>query len=70
MSDNQKLIRDLEDLLSAPVEERYKKFLSIIAECEKFHQLNLTSVKEFDKVHNDLLDLLVVDEYNGALIDR
>ncbi|CAF1082789.1 unnamed protein product [Didymodactylos carnosus] len=59
MSNNsENFLADLEALLSVNETERYEKFLAVIDKYGYLHKHSIQSVNEFDKIHNDLLDLL------------
>lgn len=57
---------DLEGILSVPRAERYEKFLLIIDKYDqlKSNKFRFQSLDEFDKIHADLIDLLVVNDEN------
>ncbi|CAF4074681.1 unnamed protein product [Rotaria sp. Silwood1] len=62
------LLTDLENLLidsSINTDERWKKFLSILQKYQLINNLQIQSVRDFDEIHNQLLDLLVSNNDNN-----
>ncbi|CAF1115234.1 unnamed protein product [Rotaria sordida] len=69
MSDKLMFLSELETLLNDSQinnDERWEKFLFILRKYDLINQLHIQSVRDFDEVHNKLLDLLVSNNDNNS----
>ena len=61
-------ITAVQNLLSSEDDKQYERFLLIVENYQTINQFELKSVHEFDRIHNDLLNLLVPNDHD-PLID-
>lgn len=66
--DRKQFIVAVQNLLSSEDDKQYEKFLSVVENYRTINQFELKSIHEFDRIHNDLLNLLVPNDHD-PLID-